>query len=496
MSQAIFSGSPTQSALPSALPSVPEYWTRKRILVWGSVIAFISVLQYIPGIVRPMILWDDFEIVRRSWTWHDALANLWYPANEHSMPLGRITTWLMVSLAGKLSCVPYVIAWQGPLAVLWALLLVYKFVRREFDHPFAGLLAMGLYGVSAQYSEAVYWFSASFSVLALNMLLLGLLAAQRWCRTGRKRHLLWVTMWAALAPGWFAIGVLAGPLIVLYLVADRRTGLAWPGRDIAWRLLPLVGTVISLTVSLPQNAELLLNHQPHIGPGEGMHLDLLVGAGYSLRFFVDALFAGMVGIPPLDAPIYIVGVGVALLIAIAVLGWYCAEDRRLLVLGLGLIVLASWLPFSGRAYREYGEIFAWKRYRLLPHLGVVFYLCASLMPWLMRLGERLGTVKSRRIAVGALVLQVVLQAPQTLYPPIQDHGKQAREFEAVDGIETQCRAHHISGDQARQALPEIELTHCDREFNDKDIQGLDFVEGSPQPVERSLDEVRQLLQRP
>src|ERR1051326_8457931 len=158
--------------------SVAAYWTRKRILVWASLISILSLLPYVPGIVWPMLLWDDFQILRQSWTWHDTVANLWAPANEHSMPLGRLTTWLLVCLAGKLSWVAFAFAWQGPLALLGGLVLIYHFVRRELGHPFAGLLAMGLFGLSGQYMEAVYWFSASFSVLALDMMLLGLLAAQ------------------------------------------------------------------------------------------------------------------------------------------------------------------------------------------------------------------------------------------------------------------------------------------------------------------------------
>jgi len=494
MTQTTFFRSSIEPVLkPDLAPPAHEYWSWKPIVIWGGLIALASLAFYIPGIVRPMMLWDDFEIVRRSWTWQDTLANLWYPANEHSMPLGRLTEWLMVCIAGDLSNVAFVNAFQGPLALLGGLVLIYRFVWRELGHPFAGLLAMGLYGVSAQYMEAVYWFSASYSVLSMDMLLLGLLAAQSWLRTGKKRHLFWAAFWSLLSPGWFAIGVLAGPLISLYLLADRVLQWKRLGREVAPCFVPFLGTFISLAITLPNNIGLLLGHQPHIGPGESMHFDPLKGGLYTWRFFVDALLPGEVGYPPFEAPDYMVTGRLMLALTLAAVGWYWARDRRLLVLGLGLVILASWLPLSGRAYRDYGEIFAWKRYRLLPHLGVVFYLCGALIPRLLQLGDRLTMKQCHFLVVAALTLQIALQVPLALHPPFDSYEDQVKQFREVDRVRALCRLHHISGEQAREVLPSMALSECDREFGGKRIEGYDFVEGSPKPTAHSSDEARELL---
>src|SRR5436305_11225723 len=83
---------------------------------------------------------------------------------------------------------------------------------------------MILFGVTCVYQQAVYWFAASFSVPALDTTLLALLAAQHWRRTGRPRSLLLAAAGAALAPAWFASGILAGPLCCLYLLPAPGEG--------------------------------------------------------------------------------------------------------------------------------------------------------------------------------------------------------------------------------------------------------------------------------
>src|SRR5205807_1011957 len=112
----------------------------------------------------------------------------------------------------------YAVAPVGPLSVLLAMALLGLFVRRELGHPLYGLVAATLFGVTSTYQQAGYWFASSFSVLSLLFVLLGLLAAQSWRRTGRGLHLDLAVLWCLAAPAWFASGVLAGPLCCLYLL--------------------------------------------------------------------------------------------------------------------------------------------------------------------------------------------------------------------------------------------------------------------------------------
>src|SRR5262245_30255378 len=108
------------------------------------------------------------------------------------MPLGRLTTWGLIQLTGRLTALPFATGWQGPLALLVGLFFLYHFVRRERDDALYGWLAAILFGVSSAYQEAVTWFAASFGVLSLDTFLLALLAAQRWRlprgRRCQRRH--------------------------------------------------------------------------------------------------------------------------------------------------------------------------------------------------------------------------------------------------------------------------------------------------------------------
>lgn len=194
--------------------TVPPGPTRR--LAFGVLVAVV-VLNLYP-VLRPMLLCDDFQVLVRGWTWERTRATWWEPQNEHAMPLGRLSTRLVVWLAGRPTHLPCAAALHGPLFLLLALALLYLFVSRELCHPFYGVAGMAIFGVTTLYQQAVSWFAASFAVPALCTLLLGLLAAQRWRESGRFLWLGLCALACALAPGWFASGVLAGPLCALYLI--------------------------------------------------------------------------------------------------------------------------------------------------------------------------------------------------------------------------------------------------------------------------------------
>src|SRR5262249_10878848 len=133
----------------------------------------------------PMLSQDDFGILGASWTWERTRASLWVPNNEHAMPLGRLWTYALVSLAGSAEALPRILVLAGVGALLLALPLVYLLARNELGHPFYGLVVVTLFGVTSVYHQAVWWFAASFSVLALDTMLVALLATQAWRSTGK-----------------------------------------------------------------------------------------------------------------------------------------------------------------------------------------------------------------------------------------------------------------------------------------------------------------------
>jgi hypothetical protein len=464
-----------------------------------------TLLVNVPGIAHPLLLIDDFQILVGSWTWHDAWSNLWLPQNEHSMPLGRLSTWLLAQLARKPTHLPLVLALQGPLAVVAAALLAYLLVRRETGRRLPALLAMLLLGVNTHYQNAVNWFSASFAVLALDTLLLGVLAAQRWRQTGRYGALALSALWCALAPGWFATGVLAGPLCTLYLLAppSAPAGAAPAGpwwRRLApsgagWRaaLVPCLGTLVSLAVTLPLNGRRILSlPRVEVEATAWQTFDPWVGLGYTLRAMVDDLVPGAAGFGELTSPIWVVAAVWVLFAAAGVWLWLRAAHRPLLLFGLGLIVGGYWLVYSGRAYFDYKGMHHWGRYQLLPHLGLVLVVCAGLP---RRFIDWLGAAPHWALDLGAVCLLGLLLLTQ--WPRAGAIGyepQQHADLERVEKVDARCREQHIDAATAREALPEFEVYGMfGREISGHRLSGWDLLRGSDDPQPMTVEEARRLL---
>src|SRR5581483_751132 len=129
-----------------------------RAVLVGGVAGLAALALYAYPTCRPLLNQDDFEILAKSVTWDSAWQSVWLPQNEHAMPLGRLTTGLLIRAAGRATVLPHAAALQGVLALLAGMALVYLFVRRELGHPFYGLTALVLFGVCTVYQQAVYWF--------------------------------------------------------------------------------------------------------------------------------------------------------------------------------------------------------------------------------------------------------------------------------------------------------------------------------------------------
>jgi hypothetical protein len=490
---------------PDSPDAGPTHASRAYVLAVLAAVCLVCGALYGKFVARPYLAVDDFQILVRSWTWDSAWASLWLPHNEHSMPLGRLTTWALVQLAGRASAVPQFAAVQGPLAVMAAVLLLYLFVRRELGHPLYGLVAAALFGVSTVYEQAVYWFSASFSVLTLDTLLLALLAAQGWQRTGRVVYLVLCVLGVALAPTWFASGVLAGPLCALYLllpscgmVADGRR---WPTllRSFLVALAPLLGTVLFLAVSLPRTAQAIM-HLEHYGEKTALQsFQPLMGLKYTFWSIVENLLLGSVGISRVDVPFgFAVAVWPLLLWAGA--WWWrgAPAGRRLMLLGLGTIFTSYLLVYSARAdwkYEGWMNQPLWSRYHLLPQLGLAMFVAGGLPRWAGRWGLQDGSAltKPQTVALlGLVAILGVIQFPRvfwTEWGAQPEADEQQQVLRHIDGVDARCRAHRIGQTTAAKALGPLEVPGClGRE------DGWKMLWGSPDPDPSiTPEEARRLL---
>src|SRR4051812_3051591 len=110
---------------------LPSSGLRGAVLLLGGLAALAALALDARPLCCPMLMQDDFQILAQSWTWGRTRAGLWVPQNEHAMPLGRLLTYGVVSLAGRPTALPRAAALVGPLALLAGLALVYRFVTRE-----------------------------------------------------------------------------------------------------------------------------------------------------------------------------------------------------------------------------------------------------------------------------------------------------------------------------------------------------------------------------
>ncbi len=475
-------------------PPVPQKQAPVRARRLALLICAATLLLYARALLLPVALYDDWQILTQSWTWGSTRAGLWVPQNEHAMPLGRLLTYGLVRLAGRPAWVPYLTSAMGPAALLAGLGLLYLFVRRELGHPLYGLVAMAVFGVTAVYQQAVWWFAAAFSVLALDTTLLALLAAQRWRQTGRALYLDLAIVAAALAPGWFAVGVLAGPLCCLYLLPTDGSKDAPRSGGWAFTLLPLLGTALFLAVSLPRTGKTIL-HLPHYDGKTAVEaFGPLTGLVYTCRAVVDCLLLGIVSIWNLALPVPLVAVVLAGLAAALAWWWRQAPRRRLLLLGLGFIGASYWLIYSARAAWPYHMMTesVMSRYHLLPQLGLALVVAGGLPG---RDGRRFaldpaGTLTRRQarglaLLVGACLL---VQLPRGLLVYFYEHGAQQAALRQVGEMDARCREYHIDAATARAVLPKLDVPWAGEDFN-----GWDLLRGSPDPRPVPPEEARALL---
>jgi hypothetical protein len=516
-----------------------------------------SVFVFLMPLRRPALRWDDFEIITQSYSWEITKRNLWRPANEHTMPLGRVSTWLLIVAAGRPTNLPLVATLHGPVAVLLGMILVYLFVRRELGEPVYGLIAMGLFGITAHYDEAVLWFAASFTILALDTVLLALLAAQRWRQTGSGWALAWSAVWCALAPCWFASGVLAGPLCALYLLplfgrsprasedvtlpfgsgpsnGDAIT--AHPHLDVPARaaveplagasgwagvrtvlsssllgkyllaLVPVLGTALFLWISLQRNWE-HINHLEHY---EMQNLsaveafDLGEGIKFTLRALVDNLLLGFFGANGINCPHLVIFGVLSILIPLVLAWWYWSPSPRLVALGLALILVSYVLIYSARSAWGYELVSRWTRYHLFPHLGLVLVLCAGLphfRHWLVPDGDE-AEVSSRvwtgwTVVLGVFLVLLLCQLPRGWSAGYADaYPRQPADLAYVEQMDNFCRANRISAATAQKVLRDMYPYYRIDGASDNAKDPWLFLRGSADPVPLSDKQARELLTPP
>jgi hypothetical protein len=448
--------------------SRPSEWTDRRGAPRGAaavlaLMANAAVLWlYFHWLRDPLIRYDDFDFLTKSRTWAAFATHVWQPMNDQAMPLSRLAAAMLMQVAWKPSAIPYLTSIQAVAVDLLGMWLIYRFVARELGHVSYGLTAMTLWGVTSVYRECVTWYSASFFILSLDTTLVGLLAAQSWRNRGSPAAAAVCATCCALAPGWYAGGMLAGPICAMYLlhvppdldsgterVSDRRP---------RWRraAVPLLGTVVFLAVSLPRTADAIVHKHHDEGKTVFQTLNLQVGFKNTLRTLADNQVIGAFGVGRSEA--FDGGAALAIdaiLMVLAIFWWRVASHRRLVLLGIMIVLASDLLVYGARADWSYvKETRQWTRYHLFPHFGLVLALIGGLPAFALEQTALKGNRLSYTQAGGLMLLMVALSiahAPRTARPHV--HIDKASEvLLLMDRIEEACRRYGIAGDTARAAL--------------------------------------------
>lgn len=458
--------------------------SRLLLVVLLACAAAVALRGY--SLARPMLLFDDFQMLARGMTWEATRASLGEPFNEHVMPPGRLTTWALVQLAARPTNLPFAAALQGPIVLVVGMLLLGHFVRVELGHPFYGVVAMALFGVSSIYHQAATWYAATFSFLALDTTLLALLAAQAWRQRGQIHSLLGCVLASAFAPSWSAVGVLAGPLCCLYLLGTRRLAF----------LTPLLGTATFLLLLVPRAAERILHTEHYRGSTAVEAFDLGVGIAATRRAVVESLLPGVVGIGGISFPTVLLPEAWAVVLVLTVWWWRRSIARRLVVLGVAFILCNYVMTYSARArWIELGERMntpTWNRYHLFAQLGLVLILGGGMQHgegrwWRLDPSGGLTTRQAKGLCwlIGVLF---VAQLPHALISSAHHDPDQAAVLRQIEEMDAHCREYQISADAARSVLPPLEIPLCPASEN-----GWNFLRGSDTPRIHTARAIEQAL---
>lgn len=441
--------------------------TRRLLLV-----LFGAALLHVRTLLAPTLATDDFGIWLSSFTWAETVQNLWVPTNEHTWPWMRLTTFALAQLAPANVFVPWMFQGFTHIVALLVVWLMHKFVLHETQNRSASLLAAIAFGVSATYAEAIYWYAASPALASLLCGIVGLLGAQRYVQKRSRFGLLLAFLGPLLAPGWFAGGVLMGPMIALYLVCRAGKKLWWISA------VPILGAVTYLAISLPISAKQILHAEHYQGRTALQAFDPLMACWNSVRSLADHTFLAQLGVWHVALPPWL-AVPVALCVLVGlVLWWKRAPNRVLIYIGLVLLLMNNVLIYGARAAWSYPDsLVMWSRYQVFPQFGLALIIAGGWRNWEL----------SARSFYCILASFFLLQLPRAILGCFPVSIEQAECLKQLDAAQRQCSELGITREDVIRSMPKEPIPRS------ADHNRWQFVRGSSSTRIKDPDQIRESL---
>ncbi|HEV3121211.1 MAG TPA: hypothetical protein VGY53_04885, partial [Isosphaeraceae bacterium] len=360
-------------------------------------------------------------------------------------PLFQGVSALVWNLAGRrLTRAPLAFTLASYVPFLLVLWLLFALTKCELHSETAAWCGVAVFCLTPVSAETVFWYSASSFMWAL----LGTLLAW-WCvlrgleSSGRGRGLWWAgsALAGALAPAFSGVGLLAGPVGAIRVLAEPGGGRGL--RQRAFACLPVLGTASYLCVYWAfGQVGALTGAVPH----ERQGYLLLAEAS---RAIWQVLVPGLFGVEE-----HVIKVPAALAIALTVatvgslLAWAALNRNRPVILASLALILGGYaLTYSARLAQLGPILLSVQRYHLFPQLGLTLLVGATGRPWLARFDNQ----RSRSLLVATAMAALLLLVH---FPVMRQRVRffrfpeQARVLRALERTDLLCREKGITRTQA------------------------------------------------
>lgn len=381
---------------------------------------------------------------------------LFAPFNEHMAPAFQLVSWLTWKGAGEdLTRAPLAFSIAAAVPHLLCLAMLGALVRRETGSGPAALVATATLGVSGAITETHAWYSASSFSWALLGTLAALGASGRAASPGTSAGRRWAWIGAAavaafLAPAGSGIGLIAGPVAALRLLAATGASVGVG--------MPMLGTLAYLGVCLPFRLGAILARSA------AANVDGLAALRNVARAPAHVLLPSLIGLRNQEETIPVeVAIAATVLLLALVLSWAAQDPSRrpMIACGLGLIVGGYTLAFGLRSAAGSGVGIGVLRYQLVPMAGLAILVGSGLgsSGWLARRpGRGFALAAGLGGALFAAQFGTIRENVRFYRWP-----EQPATLAAVERLGAACRREGITRAQCLASLPPVRKAWFDHD---------------------------------
>jgi hypothetical protein len=378
---------------------------------------------------------DDFMFVYEGRNWASTWESLAKPHNVHLCPAFRLFTGAVVSLAERTTDLARVLLPPSIAVLCIVLLAVYVFLEQEIGSAAVALAGTAAMGFTSILWDTVGFYASTQALWSFLFVVLALIAARRYRRSGGIIALGLAIVSSLLAPCWWTGGILAGPVAALYLLLPADA----TGRRHRWAaMLPIVATSLYVIAVVTTG----------LWTPTARKFDVVSTATRLLRGTVETLVLKNIGVQLQPWSIekwFVFGMLIA-----AVLVWWCLRAfRRSIVALAGFLWLANYVLVYG--HQDPNIVDEGGRYHVVAQFALVLLGCAGFRPSPDSFGRLTGREATIVLVFGmmfwCLHREAIVRGNESFHAP-----RQAMQLGQLELIADDARQHEIGLDLLREAF--------------------------------------------